>query len=214
MLTDISSPIRWRNKAFGSALDFVWSSESSNDFAIRESTTSVKVRCSMLGRGERTVRMRLADCRCWIDLQELCGEDWRPRCRFRGRCLDRWCPAWRQWPGRHFILRLEYRRIGQENRGRAETCKPTILPPKRFGVPLDGLSHSQVYWSDSGELVCLACEDSFYILRFSRENYVAAANAGQVEDDGVEAAFEVITDINERYLSLLASRSRGLTTSY
>jgi coatomer subunit beta' len=60
----------------------------------------------------------------------------------------------------------------------------------------------KVYWSESGELVCLACEDTFYILRFSRENFVAAVQAGEVEDDGVEAAFEVITDINERYVIL------------
>jgi coatomer subunit beta' len=37
------------------------------------------------------------------------------------------------------------------------------------------------------------------VLRFFRENYIAAVQSGQVEDDGVEAAFEVITDINERY---------------
>jgi coatomer subunit beta' len=55
-----------------------------------------------------------------------------------------------------------------------------------------------VYWSDSGELVTLACEDTFYVLRFSRENYIEAAQAGQVDEDGVEAAFEVITDIAER----------------
>jgi hypothetical protein len=65
----------------------------------------------------------------------------------------------------------------------------------------DSNLHYQVYWSDSGELVCLACEDTFYILRFSRENYVAAVQSGEVEDDGVEAAFEVITDISERYVS-------------
>ncbi|KAK0739774.1 coatomer WD associated region-domain-containing protein [Apiosordaria backusii] len=55
----------------------------------------------------------------------------------------------------------------------------------------------QVYWSESGELVAIACEDTFYILRFSRENFVAAVQAGEVEDDGVESAFEVITDISE-----------------
>ena len=43
----------------------------------------------------------------------------------------------------------------------------------------------------------LACDDTFYVLRFSRENYVEAVQSGQIEDDGVEAAFEVITDINE-----------------
>jgi coatomer subunit beta' len=56
----------------------------------------------------------------------------------------------------------------------------------------------QVYWSDSGELVAIACEDTFYVLRFSREDYVEAVQSGQVEEDGVEAAFEVITDISER----------------
>ena len=54
-----------------------------------------------------------------------------------------------------------------------------------------------MYWSENGELVTLACEETFYVLRFSRENYVAAVKAGQVEDDGVEAAFEIVTDINE-----------------
>lgn len=43
----------------------------------------------------------------------------------------------------------------------------------------------------------LACEDTFYILRYSRDAYVGALNNGLVEDDGVEAAFEVVTDINE-----------------
>ena len=40
----IYTALAWRNKAFGQALDFVWASkENSNDFAIRESATSVKV---------------------------------------------------------------------------------------------------------------------------------------------------------------------------
>lgn len=58
-----------------------------------------------------------------------------------------------------------------------------------------------MYWSENGELVTLACEDTFYVLRFSREAYVAALQAGEADEDGVEAAFEVITDINERYVT-------------
>lgn len=46
-------------------------------------------------------------------------------------------------------------------------------------------------------MVTLACEETFYVLRFSRENYNAALNAAQVDEDGVEAAFDVVTDINE-----------------
>lgn len=54
-----------------------------------------------------------------------------------------------------------------------------------------------VYWSDSSELVSLVCDDTFYVLRFSRENYINAVQSGQVDDDGVEEAFELITEISE-----------------
>lgn len=54
-----------------------------------------------------------------------------------------------------------------------------------------------VYWSESGELVTLACEDTFYVLRYSREQYLAAVQSGSMDEDGCEEAFEVITDINE-----------------
>ena len=62
---------------------------------------------------------------------------------------------------------------------------------------VQALRDRQVYWSENGELVTLACEDVFYVLRFSRENYNNAAHAGEGEEDGVESAFEVITDIKE-----------------
>lgn len=40
----IYTALAWRNKAFGSALDFAWGSkDNSNDYAIRENTTSVKL---------------------------------------------------------------------------------------------------------------------------------------------------------------------------
>ena len=55
----------------------------------------------------------------------------------------------------------------------------------------------QVYWSPSGDLVTLACEETFYVLRFSRENFEQGVSAGLADEDGVESAFEVVTDINE-----------------
>jgi coatomer subunit beta' len=56
---------------------------------------------------------------------------------------------------------------------------------------------SQVFWSESGELVTLACEDDFYVLRYSREEYINGLNAGEVDEDGVEAAVELVATINE-----------------
>jgi coatomer subunit beta' len=52
-------------------------------------------------------------------------------------------------------------------------------------------------WSDSGELVALCCADSTYVLRFNREAYVEAVNAGQADEDGVEAAFELIHEMSD-----------------
>lgn len=69
-----------------------------------------------------------------------------------------------------------------------------------------------MYWSESGELVTLACEDAFYVLRFSRENFVAALQSGEIEEDGVEAAFETITDINERYVVKIPSTQKSSLT--
>lgn len=43
----------------------------------------------------------------------------------------------------------------------------------------------------------LACAETFYVLRFSRENFTQALQTGTLEEDGAESAFETITDINE-----------------
>lgn len=49
-----------------------------------------------------------------------------------------------------------------------------------------------IYWSESGHLVCLATEESYFILRFNADN-VAKANETKegLTEDGVEDAFEV-----------------------
>ena len=50
----------------------------------------------------------------------------------------------------------------------------------------------QAYWSDSGELVCLATDESFYILRYNQEAVQGALSTNQgMDEDGIEAAFDV-----------------------
>ena len=49
-----------------------------------------------------------------------------------------------------------------------------------------------MYWSDSGELVCLASEESYFILRYNAEAVAEAQATNQgIDEDGIEAAFEV-----------------------
>ncbi|CAZ79731.1 unnamed protein product [Tuber melanosporum] len=148
----IYTALAWRNKAFGQALDFVWGSrENSNDYAIRESQTSVKL---------------------FKNFKEKPGG------------LDVGFPADGLIGGVLLAVR------GQGSVGLFDWETGGLV--RRIDVVPQG-----VFWSDSGELVILACEDTFYVLRFDRDEYAAAVQNGTVEEDGVEAAFEVITDINE-----------------
>lgn len=53
--------------------------------------------------------------------------------------------------------------------------------------------HVQIFWSDSGELVCIATEESFFILKYLSEKVLAAQETHEgVTEDGIEDAFEVI----------------------
>ena len=55
-----------------------------------------------------------------------------------------------------------------------------------------------VYWSGTGNLVAIAGEDSFYVLRFDREAYTNFLESGnELDDEGVEEAFELEADISD-----------------
>lgn len=148
----IYTALAWRNKAFGSALDFVWGSkDNQNDYAIRESATSVRIYKNFV---EKTGGLDVEFQADGLSGGVLLGVKGAGGISFY------------DWATGGLVRRIE-------------------VEPK------------EVYWSENGELVCLACEDTFYVLRFSRDEYVSAVQNGAVEDDGVEAAFEVVCDINE-----------------
>ncbi|KAK4033562.1 coatomer WD associated region-domain-containing protein [Parachaetomium inaequale] len=148
----IYTALAWRNKAFGQALDFVWASkDNSNDFAIRESATSIKV---FKNFQEKPGGLDVPFAADGLTGGVLLGVKGQGGISFY------------DWATGSLVRRIE-------------------VEPK------------QVYWSESGELVALACEDTTYVLRFSRESYNEAVQADQVDDDGVEAAFDVVTDISE-----------------
>jgi coatomer subunit beta' len=58
---------------------------------------------------------------------------------------------------------------------------------------------TNVTWSQSGELVAITTEDSFYVLRFDRDAYAQVLDSGEdVGDEGVEEAFDVVADVAEQ----------------
>jgi len=148
----IYTALAWRNKAFGPALDFCWGSrDNSNDYAIRESPTSVKI--------FKNFREKAGGLDVGFAAEGLMG----------GVLLG--------VRGSGFVGLFDW--------------ESGVLVRR-----IDVVPHS-IYWSDSGDLVVLACDDTFYVLRFSRDEYAAAVARGDVDEDGVESAFEVVTDINE-----------------
>ncbi|KAE9984454.1 hypothetical protein EG328_008753 [Venturia inaequalis] len=144
-----------RNQAFGSGLDFCWASkENDKDYAIRESSTSVKL------------------CRSFKERMTL-NTGFQSEAIFAGHLLG--------VKGSGGIGLFDWQTGALARRIEVE---PLAL-----------------HWSESGELVALACADSYYVLRFDRNAYDTAVGEGEVEDDGVESAFEVITDVNEAVTS-------------
>ncbi|KAL3840909.1 hypothetical protein ACJIZ3_025500 [Penstemon smallii] len=56
-----------------------------------------------------------------------------------------------------------------------------------------------LYWADSGDLVAIASDASFYILKYNRDVVSAHLDSGRsVDEEGVEDAFELLYEINER----------------
>ncbi|KAJ0528081.1 putative transcription factor WD40-like family [Helianthus annuus] len=56
-----------------------------------------------------------------------------------------------------------------------------------------------LYWADSGDLVAIASDSSFYILKYNRDVVSAHLDSGKtVDEQGIEDSFELLYEVNER----------------
>lgn len=61
------------------------------------------------------------------------------------------------------------------------------------------VSVKHVFWADTGTLVVLACDASFFVLRYHKDVVAQAFATGTASsDDGVEGAFELLHEISEK----------------
>jgi len=148
-----------RNKSFGTALDFVWSAYGTGDYAVRESTSRVRVFKSF----KETLAFRPP-----VTAEGLHG----------GALLAVRSPEailFYDWGSERVVRRIEVAAKG-------------------------------VYWNESGELVAIATNDAFFVLRFSREAFDAALATtapdspefATIAEEGVEAAFELQHQVDEK----------------
>ncbi|KAJ1614335.1 coatomer complex beta [Cryptosporidium canis] len=66
---------------------------------------------------------------------------------------------------------------------------------------------SSIYWDDAGNYLCIACQDTSYILKYNRqavEEILSAPpnSSGEMShEDGIELAFDFISEINDKVKS-------------
>ncbi|KAK3824930.1 MAG: coatomer WD associated region-domain-containing protein [Benniella sp.] len=147
----IYTALAWRNKSFGSALEFVWALDS-NEYAVRESSSKVKV---FKNFKEKTNLIRL---------------NYSAEGIFGGTLLG--------VKSSSFLNLYDW---------------DTGVTVRRIDCEAQN-----VYWSETGDLMSIACKDSFYVLRYNRQAYAQFVEAGgNAGEEGVEEALEFVTEIPE-----------------
>ncbi|KAL3631857.1 hypothetical protein CASFOL_024841 [Castilleja foliolosa] len=147
----IYTALAWRNRSFGSALEFVWSTEG--EYAVRESTSKIKI-FSKNFLEKKSIRPTFS-------AEHIYGGTLLAMCSNDFICFYDWADC-------RLIRRID-------------------------------VNVKNLYWADGGDLVAIASDTSFYILKFNR-NVVSAHldSGGSVDEQGVEDAFELLYEINER----------------
>lgn len=140
-----------RNKAFGSAQEFVWAHDSS-EYAIREGSSTVKVFKNF--KEKKSFKPEFG-------AESIFGGHLLGVCSLSGL-------AFYDWDNLELVRRIE-------------------IQPRH------------VYWSEAGDLVALATDDSYFVLKYDASAVLAAREAGgdAVTQDGVEDAFEVLGEMHE-----------------
>ncbi|XP_062223733.1 coatomer subunit beta'-2-like [Phragmites australis] len=147
----IYTALAWRNRSFGSALEFVWSTDG--EYAVRESTSRIKI-YSKNFQEKKSIRPSFSAERIFGGvLLAMCTNDFI--------CFYDWAEC-------RLIRRVD-------------------------------VNVKNLYWADSGDLVTIASDTSFYILKYNRDVVSSHLDGGgSVGEEGVEDAFELLHEINER----------------
>lgn len=146
-----------RNKAFGQALDFVWSGSGTGDYAIRESVNRIKVFKNFNESKVIVPATASAEGLFGGQMIGVKGGD--------GAVL------FYDWESGEFVRKIDV-------------------------VPKD------VYWSDAGNMVLLACEESAYVLSHNAQVTAQAVAMGQVSpEDGIDGSFDLLYEISDTITS-------------
>mmetsp|Transcript_6880 Transcript_6880/g.12347 ORF Transcript_6880/g.12347 Transcript_6880/m.12347 type:complete len:981 (-) Transcript_6880:96-3038(-) len=142
-----------RNKAFGQALDFVWSGSGTGDYAIRESISRVKVFKNF--KESKTIKPATASAEGIFGGQLLGVKGSDSAVLFY------------DWDSGEFVRKID-------------------------------VDAKELYWSDAGNMVLLACKDTAYVLSHNPAVTASAIASGQIDpEDGVDGSFDLLYEISD-----------------
>jgi coatomer subunit beta' len=145
-----------RNKAFGQALDFVWSGSGTGDYCIRESSNSIKIFKNFKEAQTIVPATASADGLFGGHVIGVKGSDG---------------VLFYDWESGEFIQKIE-------------------------AIPKD------VYWSDSGNMVLIATEESAFVLSYNAQQVAQAIATGQVNPEaGIDGSFALLYEIGDKITS-------------
>jgi coatomer subunit beta' len=146
-----------RNKAFGQALDFVWSGSGTGDYAIRETVNSIKV-YKNFNESQTIVPATVA-------AEGLFGGEMIGVKGGDGAVL------FYDWDSGIFVRKID-------------------------------VSPKDVYWSENGNMVLLACEGTAYVLSHNAEVTRQSIMAGRYSaEEGIDGAFDLQYEISDTITS-------------
>ncbi|KAF6142000.1 hypothetical protein GIB67_037968 [Kingdonia uniflora] len=147
----IYTALAWRNRSFGSALEFVWSSDG--EYVVRESTSRIKL-FSKSFQEKKSIRPTFS-------VERIFGGTVFAMCLNDFICFYDWAEC-------RLIRRID-------------------------------VNVKHLYWADSGDLVAIASDTSFYILKYNRDIVSSFLDSViPADEQGVEDAFELLHETNER----------------
>ncbi|GAX17924.1 hypothetical protein FisN_18Hh132 [Fistulifera solaris] len=146
-----------RNKAFGQALDFVWSGSGTGDYAIRETVNRVKVFSNFKESHTIIPATTAADGLFGGQMIGVKGGDE--------------AVLFYDWETGVFVRKID-------------------------------ANVKDVYWSDSGNMVLLACEGAAFVLSHNTQVTAEALASGRVSaEDGIDGSFDLLYEINDTITS-------------
>ncbi|KAK1259906.1 Coatomer subunit beta'-2 [Acorus gramineus] len=155
----IYTALAWRNRSFGSGLEFVWSSDG--EYAVRESTSRIKIFSKAFQALMKLIESEKKTIRPTFSAERIFGGTLLAMCSNDFICFYDWA---------------ECRLI------------------RRIDVTVKNL-----YWADSGDLVAIVSDTTFYILKYNKETVSSFLDSGRpLDDEGLQDAFELLHETNER----------------